>query len=243
MEIFGHPALVPTMFIVGCSKEEGSSQDPKVNLPDVPMAFDLSISPFSSENPYLATQWLEGDAVGLFAFVSGSDADPESCVLDNVKLVYSGGKWQTDEVESLLWPEDASLDFFAYYPYDSGNTGIGSLKFSAAEDQDSEESFRSSDVMTAEVSGIARGEDIEMYFTHLFSLLKVSIPGGLRDGADDNLGVYLTNVEASADLDGNVEVTAGDFEVKMYSAGKDGEAYVYLALCLSRTKKLDILCS
>ena len=124
MEIFGHPALVPTMFIVGCSKEEGSSQDPQVNLPDVPMAFDLSISPFSSENPYLATQWLEGDAVGLFAFVSGSDADPESCVLDNVKLVYSGGKWQTDEVESLLWPEDASLDFFAYYPYDSGNTGI-----------------------------------------------------------------------------------------------------------------------
>lgn len=223
------------MFIVGCSKEEGSSQDPQVNLPDVPMAFDLSISPFSSENPYLATQWLEGDAVGLFAFVSGSDADPESCVLDNVKLVYSGGKWQTDEVESLLWPEDASLDFFAYYPYDSGNTGIGSLKFSAAEDQDSEESFRSSNVMTAEVSGIARGEDIEMDFTHLFSLLKVSIPGGLRDGADDNLGVYLTNVEASADLDGNVEVTAGDFEVKMYSAGKDGEAYVYLAMLPGQT--------
>ena len=235
MEIFGHPALVPTMFIVGCSKEEGSSQDPQVNLPDVPMAFDLSISPFSSENPYLATQWLEGDAVGLFAFVSGSDADPESCVLDNVKLVYSGGKWQTDEVESLLWPEDASLDFFAYYPYDSGNTGIGSLKFSAAEDQDSEESFRSSDVMTAEVSGIARGEDIEMDFTHLFSLLKVSIPGGLRDGADDNLGVYLTNVEASADLDGNVEGTAGDFEMKMYSVGKDGEAYVYLAMLPGQT--------
>ena len=41
--------------------------------------------------------------------------------------------------------------------------------------------------------------------------------------------------EGSADLDGNVEVTAGDFEVKMYSAGKDGEAYVYLAMLPGQT--------
>lgn len=72
-------------------------------------------------NPDYSNSWQEGDAVGLYIVKgdAGLQTDGSNWV-NNLKMTYTGGKWQYTLPEGKeCYPSDGEkLSFYAYYPYE-----------------------------------------------------------------------------------------------------------------------------
>ena len=104
----------------------------------------------------------DGDLVGV-----SMDA-PLSYV--NVKMTYSSGS--LTPANKLHWPAampDSAVNFFAYYPYSAEYNDGGTVVFSAAPDQTSDEAFRTSALMTAGTMASVNSPSIEFIFDQQMS--------------------------------------------------------------------------
>lgn len=128
----------------------------------------------------------DGDAIGVYMFYS--NPSEMRVYKSNVKYTYhaSTNEWLSDTTQYYPGgsPYGTTLDFYAYYPFDStapslpeGNTifvsNVADHKVSVDLNQKNSTGFSHSDFMQAHHLRATRGTHVTLNFSHIFSLLEL----------------------------------------------------------------------
>lgn len=78
---------------------------------------------------------------------------------------------------TMNWPNDATLDFYAYAPYNSGYSYNAANTFSVQTDQSTEANYLASDLVLAKATGktYAANTPVALQFNHLLSKINITI--------------------------------------------------------------------
>lgn len=157
-----------------------------------------------------------GDQISVFA-TEGYELSTYNYA-QNVKYTYSDGLFTTQD--ELTYPaSDASLAFYAVYPYAS-TYSTPSFTFSVAKNQTIEDSYDSSDLMTA--SAVDTEDVVDLVFNH--RMAKVMIKLNSADLPSGKIEVQFNDiyVNSSVDLNGNTFKGEGALEdVKAFDCGNN----------------------
>jgi endonuclease G len=148
--------------------------------------------------------WTEGDLIGIFMAEAGRRLDVESIAeeVDNVPYATDGtGEFLPDfEDDTIYFPIQGSVDFYAYYPY---NKAVVDYKYTVdVSDQSNQQAL---DFMLTDKIG-DRSKDtpaVELDFEHMMSKIVLNIaPGeGLVQVDLDNLVVTVADQITVCDID------------------------------------------
>lgn len=117
-----------------------------------------------------STSFTKQDAIGIFAY------DGEKIVGSNIKYVYDGSKWTSDN--AIAAKAGVQYKYYAYYPYKEGVTDPKEI--SVAVNADQSNGISMDDFLTAQNETSAPGaETISLKFDHAFSLVQVSFGSDL----------------------------------------------------------------
>lgn len=126
------------------------------------------------------TSFVSGDEVGIFALKTEGKNTVEltannlykSEALEDGSLV-----WNSADAEKL---KGATI-FYGYYPYDAKNVDRKNIVHTIRQDQDTEESYNKSDLLTAVksnvITSVAGEQVVELDFDHKLALVQVEVIG------------------------------------------------------------------
>ncbi|WP_304244068.1 fimbrillin family protein [Phocaeicola plebeius] len=172
-------ALFSSLMVAGCSQNEilNESVDTanvlKVNVTE--NVFESVDSESRAVDNGAATTFENGDKIGVYIVKEGGEI-----VKKNVTLTYNGSAWDG----TLYYYEGA--DYIAYYPYDEAMgemTSVDDIKDYFSEnkysvEQNSAETYRNCDLMTAEVKAkdVVEGGNLDLALSHAMALVEFNIP-------------------------------------------------------------------
>lgn len=146
---------------------------------DTPIQFSVNMATQAhSATTRVTTDAFEPqDQIGLFATLSPAKLSEERYI-DNLLLETADGTQFTPE-QVVYYPiGDVTLDFTAYYPYQTGGLSSGNsiLSISVQTDQSIPGNLSKSDFLLARKEGISNGtETVELNFEHKLSRLKIAL--------------------------------------------------------------------
>ena len=204
--------LLTWMVMQSCSQESGSEVLPG----DVPIQFSVRLEALADgpATKVTSTAFEEHDQIGLFAMLPSSNLSG-SRYIDNLLLESTDGVNFTPQ-QIVYYPEgNASLNFVAYYTYQSGGMSAGSsvMEVSVLPDQSVKENFSQSDFLLAKREGVTgTTENVELVFEHKLSKLKIILtPGEGEDLASmraDDPRIIVTGIKTKVEY--NLEGEAFD---------------------------------
>lgn len=166
-------AAVAMLAMNSCEKENEMSTGEQKGTP---VEFEMGISASTrtaTDNASRLTTWVEGDAVGIFAYAKGTTTSP---VVTNAKYVLTGDKW-VPAAGSEIYPE-AAYDYYAYYPYQEGVTDPANISLAALADQTSADNYAKSDVLAApKTEAEANATTVPLTFKHVYAMVEVQVNG------------------------------------------------------------------
>lgn len=166
-------AAVAMLAMNSCEKENEMSTGEQKGTP---VEFEMGISASTrttTDNSSRVTTWVEGDAVGIFAYAKGTTTSP---VATNAKYVLTGDKW-VPAAGSEIYPE-AAYDYYAYYPYQEGVTAPANISLAALADQTSAENYAKSDILAApKTEAEANATTVPLTFKHVYAMVEVQVSG------------------------------------------------------------------
>lgn len=166
-------AAVAMLAMNSCEKENEMSTGEQKGTP---VEFEMGISASTrtaTDNASRVTTWVEGDAVGIFAYAKGTTTSP---VVTNAKYVLTGDKW-VPAAGSEIYPE-AAYDYYAYYPYQEGVTDPANISLAALADQTSADNYAKSDVLAApKTEAEANATTVPLTFKHVYAMVEVQVNG------------------------------------------------------------------
>ncbi len=197
------PAAACTL-LAACNRNDANTRPPE--LSGEAIRFEMSIPTTRTvTGADFKTEWSTGDRIGLYAVPAGEPLQSTDNPFHNVALTYDGRLWSGEE--TVFWPDDhASLDFYAYYPYDEAADDPAAIAFAVRLDQSATTEGKShyglSDLMTARSEGATKGKTVALSFAHALSMVQVSVAAGPYKsmGADESLTVTLAGVRPHAVL-------------------------------------------
>lgn len=193
-----------------------------------PVEFEMGISASTrtaTDNDSRVTTWVEGDAVGIFAYAKGTTTSP---VVKNAKYVLTGDKW-VPAAGSEIYPE-AAYDYYAYYPYQEGVTDPANISLAALADQTSADNYAKSDVLAApKTEAEANATTVPLTFKHVYAMVEVQVNGDKV--TKQPTSVILKGVK----LGGTLNLTAADAP----TVTATGDATDVTMLYLTKTENPD----
>lgn len=167
-------AAVAMLSMNACNQDEEVLNNPEQK--GEPVEFEMGISASTrttTDNSSRVTTWVEGDAVGIFAYAKGTTTSP---VATNAKYVLTGDKW-VPAAGSEIYPE-AAYDYYAYYPYQEGVTDPANISLAALADQTSAENYAKSDILAApKTEAEANATTVPLTFKHVYAMVEVQVSG------------------------------------------------------------------
>lgn len=142
-------------------------------------------------------KWGEGDAIGIYAFLSPEEEEGEySDIFDgnaNLKFVTSDGEGNfTSTSGEIYFPTEGTLDFIAYYPYKKDiNNNTYPIDIS------NQSNFGDIDLLYSNnATGVSNEEanDITLEFNHILSKLRIEISSGANIESLEGLSVSIAGV-------------------------------------------------
>lgn len=113
--------------LASCTKDETST----VVLSDTAATFTASTTTtrtteVEDANGTITTEWAGDEQIGIFAYVTGTLATP---IYNNVSYTTDASGDLTADTEVIYYPQTASVDFYAYYPYST--TAVSGTTYSS----------------------------------------------------------------------------------------------------------------
>ena len=199
-KIFVFGALL-ALCLSGCSKgepEAAPSGDGPVRLQIVPAVGEMRTKVSAGDAGY---RFDAGDAVGVFAFHSGS-VPVSSDKTFNRSFSYDGASWSPEG--EVYWPSGAvgtPCCLLAYYPYREELTEAEKVSFRVSADQSSTERMMENDFLAGRTLADKADRPVEMVLSHLFCMITVNVDYLSEHIDDAACTVYLNaRTEASIDL-------------------------------------------
>lgn len=169
------------------------------------------------------TTFEEGDAIGIFAVKRKDAATIEAPAAsgnyaENVKYVrQANGKWAPDGSPIYYPMDDATLDYYAYSPYDAKASDPTKIDFNVT-DQLTNADYTRNDLLTARnTTKPALGSPVVLQFSHKFALVQVEVVSTTINLSNLE-SVRLANCLSSATLDLSQAISN---EVKTKSGDKN----------------------
>lgn len=242
-------ALLP---VGACTQDDGDVHPEEGSRVVFVMTTNDRVSTRTQTDKAGITGFTAGDEVGIFALkVEGkitteltANSLYKSTALEDGSLV-----WGSMDEEKLA----GATNFYAYYPYDTKNTERKNIVHTIRKDQNVEEGYNKSDLLTAVKTGVtasAGGEYVvELDFDHKLAMVQVEVTGpGVKDMPAD---FKLIGVQPVATVDFTQKpdndkfvVTSGDAtDVAMLNVsrqiepGADDNRVVYRAVVPAQTLK------
>ena len=208
----------------GSEKEVIPPMEPET--PKVRIALNCGIASRATE-----TNFESGDKVGLFVVnYNGSSAGTLQNTgnhADNVKFTYSSA-WTPER--DIYWKDGTTkADFYCYYPY-ATVTDVTAYKFSVAEDQSTETSYKASDFLWGKTGAVSPSSNaVDITLKHVCSCMQIKVAAGKGytqeelNGVIESVTVHGVCAGASINLaTGTVTAEGGE---KVIIPWKSGECY------------------
>ncbi|MFI3315143.1 MAG: leucine-rich repeat protein [Rikenellaceae bacterium] len=116
------------------------------------------------------TLWDDGDEIGVFMYEADNSVFSDANALYTTSDAESG---TFTSLDPLLYPDDKSVDFIAYYPYSGDVSGV-TVTLNTA-DQSSEENIKAQDFMVASVQGCSEDNAPSLSFTRKMSKISITV--------------------------------------------------------------------
>ncbi len=200
------------------SDEEGTSSG------NIPISFSAQISS-AVNTKALNNSFESGDQIGLYAMVTGNSIE-ETRYIDNLCLNFTDDQTLTPS-KTVFYPEgDGTLDFVAYYPYQSDAlaSGESTLSISVNTDQSDSGNYSQSDFLTASTEEIESSNNaVTLTFKHRLSRIKIelipqdesSLDELLQDAPKVTISGFYTQAEYSL-LTDEVVSTSSPADISAY---------------------------
>ena len=159
--------------LAGCS--EALVQQPEPGNTGIKFSVTVDSGSKMTTDASLHSVFEEGDRVGVYAVLSGSDLAASGNWADNRILTYTSGEWLL-EGEPVYLPKEGSLDFYAYYPYMKDFNPTEYLYDASA---------KSFDFMTSQTLSVS-SSSVCLKMEHSLVLIDVNINGGGRQVSLNN---------------------------------------------------------
>lgn len=199
--------LTAGLFMTGCSNEE-ESEAPAGKGKPVKFEMGMASTRTSTGTDYVTT-FVEGDAVGIFAYErQGDGSDGAAAVVTNAKYVLGTDNIWAATGEGIYSEAGKSFNYYAYYPYQEGNFDPASIQTTVKLDQSTAAAadYNISDALTANNKTAGVGEtNVTLSFIHAFALVQVNLGGDL---ATKEAVITMQNVFPTAALNAKMG-TAG----------------------------------
>lgn len=173
-------ALIGCVF--ACTACVNEVDDNEFRHSDVPIRFAIdSKAPITKSGKEV---FKTGDKVGLFAMQPDNAIDGKRYI-DNLELTV-GANSNLSPAKDIFYPEgkDASLNFISYYPYlEKGvEPGTASLPVCVQTNQDQNEQFMQSDLLTATATGsVNNNETVILQYKHCLTKVKLTLVPGKNE--------------------------------------------------------------
>lgn len=228
-------AAAALLLTTACSNEYDESPAPAKQ--GKPVQFDMTLAGVNSRtvtgtDASRTTTWVEGDAVGIFAYKRGEISTPTAI---NAKYVLQGTSWVA-EGTGVFAEEGQQYDYYAYYPYKEGVENPAAVSLASLADQTTAEgvNYGLSDVMGSQNKTVAAdAQTIPLVFKHLFAMVEVKVIGDVDLLTKQPASVVLKGVKLGATL--NLLGDAPAATVNADEAGTDVTMY-YLAKAADNDK-------
>lgn len=172
-----HILVLCVLFIAAC--ENSSFDDPHIELMDMPITIDSSVSVTRA-----SITDLKAEGFGVWAFITNSD-EP---YMENLKVEYTGSKW--DYGEPKYWLIDKEFSFIATYPYEedddddddiySTDSKTGDVQLTLSETPSDTDYLVARNTIDTSDTGFNPSASVDLQFRHLLSNVSLNV---WRDGA------------------------------------------------------------
>lgn len=201
------------------------------------MEMKLVMSHPSQKVDAAATDFEEGDKVGIFVTQADKPLQLGGNVVNNEAMTFSGNGWTA--AKTLYW-DDGTYNVYAYYPYINSLSSIEDQPFSVCLDQSTEKTattpggYEASDLLHATCKGVAASEEpVSLTFRHIMSKLTIRLIKGedFEGEMPVNATVYVHNTvpEATIDLQAGVATRNAKAVRQTITVHHDGD-YLYSAI-------------
>ena len=193
------------LFMATACINEIASENPKIQEGDNPITFSVQIE--KPETKITDNLFDANDQIGLYALISGDDMAGDRYI-DNL-LLTCGEDQELIPDKDVYYPEgDHTLDFIAYYPYNSegAEKGEATIPVSIQPNQEDAANYSASDFLTATKNGVSGSKKtVSLEFKHRLTKLKISLQPKDDDEAEqmrkDNPHIVATGFYTQADYD------------------------------------------
>lgn len=143
----------------------------------------------------------------------------------------SGNLTPTTAANTMTWPDDATLDFYAYAPYNNSYAYNSANTFSVAADQSTEANYLASDLVLAQATNKTYSSEtpVALSFKHLMSKINITI--NKASGASVDLSkakVTITNTKLKTSF--KPSATDGSEDKILTEVSTDNEAADIIAV-------------
>ena len=227
MKMFSNPMTMKKHIIIllaafaavfaGCTKEIA----PENNGNTVPEGskFTITLSPVTrTVNDGLSTRWTEGDKVGVFHAVSGT----ENYVSDGAFTFVEGQEFEGSLNETLQ--AGAEYDWYVVYPYDEKSTSPKAVQITIPADQ-----YQAADGSMAHLSGetcplagktlgLSAGAPVSVTMNHLTTVMKLTVTNYEQNPINLSLVSFRADgcsheTETVTIINGDAQTITGSFKV------------------------------
>lgn len=207
----GLATIAAALTFASCSSEEPEIQTQSKEDGGI-ISLTSSISKTRTTSDPQATALNTSNAVGVFVT---STADGFSGYNNIQHSVATGGGLSSSTTMNYPTADGATVNIYAYAPYNEEWSTQGNQNFSVSTDQTSDAGYLASDLLWASKSGQASStEAVSLTFYHKMSLLNITINNDAESGVDlTNAQVLITGAQISTTFntsDGTVGSATGD---------------------------------
>lgn len=224
-------AAVAMLAMNSCEKENEMSTGEQKGTP---VEFEMginSITKTTTADDALTTSFATGDSVGIFVY------NGDLLIRANAQYkLNEEGKWVA-QGEPIYADEDASYNYYAYYPYNPSATDATSLSLSVATDQT--QGYTSSDVLIAKSENVeSETTTVTLQYAHAFTMVQVALKG---DQAASDATVTLQNIRPTSTINLKTQTcnantsTPGTVIMKPCTTNTQEAPYNYRAIVPAQT--------
>ena len=201
-----------------CSSDDAESQSSEPRTIRLTSSLERG-STRATTDPQAGTSLSTSSNLAIWAI--NTTADPDAALANGNNEQYSvggsGNLTPKAAANTMTWPDGATLDFYAYAPYNSGYSYNSANNFSVATDQTSTENYLASDLVLAQATSKTydKNTPVALGFKHLLSKLNVTINKENESNFDlANASVTITNTKIATTFkpsatDGNEDKILG----------------------------------